>query len=143
MTIASPVLSEGGSVPKRFTCKGAGDRPPLHWSGVPSGARELVLLVEDPDAPGGTFVHWTVFGMAPDGRSVPAGAAEGENSAGKRGWQPPCPPPGDAPHRYRFLLYALGAPSRLEAGAEPDDVHAALDRARPLARGVLEVRFGR
>ena len=127
-------------IPARYTCAGSGDRLPLRWSGVPSRARELVLVVTDPDAPGGRFVHWTAFGIPPTARSVPAGAASGRNSTGKMGWAPPCPPPG-APHRYVFDLYALARTSGLEAGASANDVIAAVRGA--VARGEAVGRFGR
>ena len=112
-----------------------GRSPALAWRGVPAGARELVLAVEDPDAPGGTFVHWTVFGIPPSARGLPAaGVRQGENSGGGRGWTPPCPPRGDRPHRYVFGLYALRRPSGLRAGARPEAVRAAL-ASGALARG--------
>jgi phosphatidylethanolamine-binding protein (PEBP) family uncharacterized protein len=92
-------------------------------------------------------VHWTVFGLAPGTRGLPAGgrlpagAASGANSAGGTGWTPPCPPPGDKPHRYVFTLYALRRPSGLRAGAEASAVRAAL--AAPLARGRLTGTYSR
>jgi Raf kinase inhibitor-like YbhB/YbcL family protein len=104
-------------------------------------------VVEDPDAPGGTFVHWTLYDLAPAVTSlredeVPAGAREGENSFGDRGYGGPCPPGDDEPHRYVFLLYALRSPLGLEAGASPPDVRSAIgDRA--IARGRVTGRFGR
>ena len=133
---------DGGAIPREDTCAGAGRQPALRWSGVPAGTRELVLVVEDPDAPGGTFTHWTRFGLPASARTV-RGGADGTNSFGVRGWRGPCPPPGDRPHRYRFVLYALGAPSGLRAGASVDAVHRALAAAHPLARGELVGRFGR
>ena len=142
IALSSPAL--GTTVPRRFTCDGAGGSPPLRWSGAPAPARELVLVVQDPDAPGGTFVHWTGFGIpaAPSG-TIPAGAhlRSGRNSTGHVGWTPPCPPKGDTPHRYEFSLYALRKPSGLAVGAEPADVRAALTGA--LARGRFTARYGR
>src|SRR3954454_12620563 len=129
------------TVPRRFTCAGAGERPPLRWSGVPRGARELVLVVTDPDAPGGRFVHWTAFGISATAHSVPRTVRQGVATTGKVGWTPPCPPPGDKPHRYVFDLYALRAPSGLKAGAGADAVIAAVRGA--VARGELVSRFGR
>jgi Raf kinase inhibitor-like YbhB/YbcL family protein len=129
------------TIPARYTCSGAGERPPLRWSGVPRGSAELVLVVTDPDAPGGRFVHWTAYGIAPGARAVPARVREGANSAGGNGWTPPCPPGGDEPHRYVFDLYALRAPSGLKQGADADAVIAAVRGAA--ARGELVARFGR
>jgi Raf kinase inhibitor-like YbhB/YbcL family protein len=97
-------------MPQRYTCRGSGQSPPLQWSGVPAGSSSVALVVTDPDAPRGTFVHWVLYdlpgedGGLPEGQ-VPAGARQGENSAGKPGWYPPCPPSGT--HRYVFTVYAL------------------------------------
>jgi Raf kinase inhibitor-like YbhB/YbcL family protein len=141
--VSSPAFAAGAPIPARFTCAGEEVSPPLAWSGVPPEAASLALLVEDPDAPGGTFVHWALYAL-PQGTTalragaVPAGAREGENSFGEEGYGAPCPPEGDAPHRYAFTLYALRAGREPEPGA----VRAAIaDRA--LARGVLTARFGR
>jgi Raf kinase inhibitor-like YbhB/YbcL family protein len=139
ITVTSPAFHDGGTIPKRFTCDGEGGSPALRWSGVPGGARELVLVVEDPDAD--RFVHWTVLGIPakaigiPEGR-VPAGAVETENSFGKPGWGGPCPPEGDDAHHYVFSLYATDAPLGLGKEASPDDVRAALSE-HALARGTL------
>jgi hypothetical protein len=142
ITLSSPAV--GATVPRRFTCAGAGASPPLRWSGAPARARELVLVVQDPDAPGGTFVHWTAFGIrAATSGQIPAGAhpRSGRNSTGHTGWTPPCPPKGDTPHRYEFSLYALPKPSGLAAGASAAGVRAAL--AGALARGQFTARYGR
>ena len=143
MTLASTAFTDGGAIPRRYTCDGAGISPPLSWSGVPSGARELALVVEDEDA--GQFLHWTVLKIRPsvtgfaEGR-VPRGVVQAENSFGDMGWGPPCPPGGDAPHRYVFALYALRA--GLDASGSPDDVRAEIGDLA-LARGTLTGRFGR
>jgi Raf kinase inhibitor-like YbhB/YbcL family protein len=114
---------------------------------VPSGARSLALLMEDPDAPGGTFVHWTLYDLRPSTATLPAGdapsgARQGENSFGHTRYDGPCPPKGDKPHRYEFILYALREPLGVGAGAKPDDVRKAIE-GRALARGQLAGRFGR
>ena len=145
--LESPAFRDGGTLPERFTCDGAKVSPPLAWSGVPRRARGLVLLAEDPDAPGGTFLHWSLFELVPSLRrlregEVPTGAAEGENSFGDTGYGAPCPPEGDDPHRYVFTLYALSVPLVLEGGATPSDVRTAISRAA-LARGTLSARYGR
>jgi Raf kinase inhibitor-like YbhB/YbcL family protein len=144
--LTSTAFDDGATIPERFTCDGDEVSPPLAWSGVPAEARSLALLVEDPDAPGGTFVHWTVFAIPPDttgmeaGR-VPAGAREGENSFGDSAYGGPCPPEGDEPHRYVFTLYALRSEPDLDAGASPEAVRDAVADAA-LARGQLTGRFG-
>jgi Raf kinase inhibitor-like YbhB/YbcL family protein len=143
--LSSPAFDNGGTIPDRFTCSGEGVSPPLRWTGVPAKARELELLVEDPDAD--RFVHWTVLRIPAHARAiaegrVPAGAIETENSFGDRGWGGPCPPEGDDPHRYVFALYTSDARLPLDKNSSPDDVRAALsDHA--IARGTLTGRFGR
>jgi Raf kinase inhibitor-like YbhB/YbcL family protein len=147
IALTSTAFDDGGTIPKRYSCAGDEVSPPLAWTGVPDGARELALLVEDPDAPGGTFVHWVLFKI-PAGTSklaegeVPAGARQGKNSAGKAAYAGPCPPEGDAPHHYEFTLYALKSGLDLPDGAAADDVRAAVAKAA-LARGRLVGRFGR
>jgi Raf kinase inhibitor-like YbhB/YbcL family protein len=145
ISLTSPAFRNGGTIPKRYTCSGDDVSPPLRWSGVPQGARELDLLVEDPDA--GRFVHWTLLGIPPtltrieEGRP-PAGTVETENGFGDRRWGGPCPPEGKGPHRYVFALYATNARLGLDANASSDDVRAALAR-HGLARGTLTARFSR
>jgi Raf kinase inhibitor-like YbhB/YbcL family protein len=143
LTVTSPAFSEDGTIPVRYTCSGAGDRPALRFGGVPSAARELALLVIDPDA--GGFVHWTVYGMDRSVRGIaatglPAGARQGRNSTGGTGWTPPCPPSGV--HRYEFTLYWLRAPSGLAAGADPQKVVDAI-RSAAAGRGELVGRYGK
>jgi len=143
LTVASPDFAAGGAIPVRFSCDGDKARPALRFGGVPSGAAELALVVVDPDA--GGFVHWTVFGLPASTRELassglPAGASEGENSTGKRGWTPPCPPSGT--HRYEFRLYWLKRASGLEAGAKPDAVVAGVSE-RAGGSGLLVGRYTR
>ncbi len=113
MTLASSAFRNGGAIPSRFTCDGVGVPPPLTWR-TSSEAGEFVLLVIDPDAPGGTFVHWLMYSIPPETDSLgegqgPAGAKQGTNDFGQARYGPPCPPPGDAPHHYVFSIYALSA----------------------------------
>jgi Raf kinase inhibitor-like YbhB/YbcL family protein len=143
LRITSADFAANGTIPTRFTCAGAGDRPALRFGGIPRRAREVALLVIDPDA--GGFVHWTVYGMAAGVRGIgatglPSGAREGRNSTGGTGWTPPCPPSGL--HRYEFELYWLRAPSKLAAGADAQKVVAAI-RAKAGGRGELVGRFGK
>jgi Raf kinase inhibitor-like YbhB/YbcL family protein len=142
--LTSPAFSNGALIPKRFTCDGAGVSPPLRWTAPPAATRSFALSVEDPDAPGDTFVHWTGWNLRPTIRRVPTGAhlpIEGTNSAGTRGYTGPCPPAGPA-HHYVFRLYALKAKLRLRAGASPARFHAAL-RGQVLATARLVGRFRR
>jgi hypothetical protein len=149
IALHSPAFADGARIPRGLSCQGAGRAPALRWSGVPAAARELVLAVEDPDAPGGTFVHWTAFGIPPSthglpaGGRLPAGAASGSNSTGATGWTPPCPPQADQPHHYVFTLYALRRPSGLKAGADAGAVRKALTAGAPLARGRLTGTYSR
>ena len=142
--LRSSAFPEGGTIPARYTCSGEGVSPELGWSHVPPRARELTLVVEDPDA--GRFIHWTLIRLSPRSfgvgvDEVPAGAAETKNSAGKRGWTPPCPPKGDDAHHYTFSLYALDKGLTLEPGASPEAVKAVLKGA--LGRGTFTGTYQR
>ena len=144
----TPNFKDGAAIPKEFTCDGAGSKPTLAYRALPAGAIELVLVVQDPDAPDGTFTHWTAWGiaastgagLAPNGQ-FPAGLKEGKNSAGKDGWTPPCPPEGDDAHHYDFSLYALDKGLTLEPGASPEAVEGVLDGA--LGRGTFTGTYKR
>ena len=146
LRVTSPVMAEGDQVPTRYTCAGQDVAPPLAWSGTPPGTDELAVIVDDPDAPGGTFVHWVLFGLDPDltalaeGR-LPAGARQAANSAGSSGYKGPCPPPGRA-HHYRFTVYALGQALTLANGAGTKQAVEAIERAA-IARGRLTATFQR
>jgi len=109
ITVTSRTFEDGRQIPPDNTCKGAGTPPALAWTGVPPAAKSLALVVDDPDAPGGTYVHWVVYDLQPaDGTlagPAPTGAREAANSGGGDGWTPPCPPSGT--HHYRFTVYAL------------------------------------
>lgn len=147
IALRSPAFRDGASIPPQHTCDGDGVSPPLTWTGAPAQAAELVLVVEDPDAPDGTFVHWTLFGLRPDSGGLhagelPPGAGQGENSDGSDEWFAPCPPEDDDAHRYRVVLYALDARSGLEDGASPEEVREVLE-TRALAFGELTGRYRR
>ena len=148
MRLSSPAFRDGASIPARYTCTGQGQSPPLAWRGVPDKARELALSVDDPDAPGGDFTHWLAYGIDPGTRSVapgavPKGALQGRNSFGKDGYSGPCPPKGDKPHHYRFVLYALSKPSGLKAGASVDRFRTAVGGGAALAQGTLTGTYSR
>lgn len=144
MEIRSFAFSEGDDIPADYTCDGKGTSPELSISGVPADAKSLVLIMDDPDAPAGTWVHWTIWNIAssiasivPD--SVPAGAREGMTSFGESGYGGPCPHQGA--HRYYFRLFALDRMLDLPAGASIGDLRAAM--GRPIAEAVLVGRYAR
>lgn len=115
MKIESPVFKDGALIPSRFTCDSDDIFPPFSWSGVPEKTRSLALICDDPDAPVGTWVHWVLFNLLPDVKSLPEhvpatptlnnGAKQGKNDFRNFGYGGPCPPGGT--HRYFFTLYAL------------------------------------
>jgi len=122
-TVSSAAFSEGGAIPKEYTCDGADHTLPVAWSGVPAGTVELALVMDDPDARG--FVHWVVVGIPAaasglDGASLPAGAREGKTGFGRAGYGGPCPPSGT--HHYVITLYALSAPLSLPPAPTADEL---------------------
>ena len=116
--LKSPAFGAGGDIPVKHTRDGPDRSPVLHWSGAPAGTKEFALIVDDPDAPVGTWVHWVLYGVAPAVRELPEGVpardtvpgvgTQGMNDFRKVGYGGPCPPPGPA-HRYFFKLYAIDA----------------------------------
>ena len=125
MELKSTAFTQGGDIPKKYTCDGADVSPPLNWTDPPPGTQSLALLCEDPDAPRGTWVHWVLFNLPASARELPegvptketlsGGGRQGKNDFGKIGYGGPCPPKGPA-HRYFFKLYALDTPLDLKPG---------------------------
>jgi Raf kinase inhibitor-like YbhB/YbcL family protein len=108
--LTSSAFQNGGAIPTQFTCDGAGQSPPLAWDEPPPGTKSFALIVDDPDAPSGTFHHWGAYDIPAATRSIAAGQSVGVqavNDSGNAGYKGPCPPPGHGPHHYRFKLYAL------------------------------------
>jgi Raf kinase inhibitor-like YbhB/YbcL family protein len=145
--LSSTAFTNGARIPTRYTCDGQNTSPQLTWTLVPTRTRSLALLMEDPDGPGGPFVHWTVYDIprgsastAPD--SVPRGSVQGTNSFGDAKYEGPCPPKGDKPHHYVFRVYALDDDLGLKAGASPDDVRQAI-KQHAIATGVLTGDYSR
>lgn len=121
MIITSNAFENNGNIPVEYTCDGADINPPLSFSGVPENTQSLALIVDDPDAPSGTFDHWVVFNISPfattvEANSIPNGGIIGISSTGRSEWVAPCPPSGV--HRYRFKLYALDTMLNLMADAD-------------------------
>jgi Raf kinase inhibitor-like YbhB/YbcL family protein len=140
--LTSSAFAPGGAIPRAYTCDGADVSLPLRWSGVPHGTSELLLVMRDPDAPGGDFVHWAVAGISPGTTNFPAGhvsgaVVAGRNSFGTLGYRGPCPPAG-SPHHYVLTLTALRRSSGLAAG-----FRAARLRARALGTATLIGTYGR
>lgn len=131
MKLTSPAFINQASIPQKYTCQGEGINPPLEISEVPENAKTLVLIVDDPDAPQGEFVHWVMWHIDPattviEENSIPQGAMEGMNSASELGWIAPCPPEDTGEHHYRFMLSALSKDIELEEGTTRDDVYKAM-----------------
>jgi Raf kinase inhibitor-like YbhB/YbcL family protein len=159
--LTSPAFTEGAMIPREFTCDGADRSPPLEWSGVPQAARSLVLICDDPDAPGGTWSHWVLYKLSPSITSLDLGVAtdpvatldpktvvkqprltvtQGRNDFGKIGYGGPCPPWGV--HRYFFRLYALDQRTELAPGATRKAVFKAIE-GHILAEGHLMGKYAR
>ncbi|MGE5263330.1 MAG: YbhB/YbcL family Raf kinase inhibitor-like protein [Acidobacteriota bacterium] len=143
--IASNVFSEGGAIPKKYACDGENISPPLQWVGAPSGAKSFVLIMDDPDAPGGTFTHWVAFDLPGTQTEIleraPSVGKGAKNSRGQNGYTGPCPPSGT--HRYFFTLDALDIPSLgLQEGASRADVEKAMS-GHILASTQTMGRYGR
>lgn len=132
MILTSPSFQNNELIPAKFTCGDGDINPELHVQNVPEGAKSLALIMDDPDAPSGTFTHWLIWNINPETsvikeESVPPGSLEGTTSFGRIGYGGPCPPPGK-PHRYFFKLYALDAMLNLQAGASKSDLEAEIGR---------------
>lgn len=129
MTITSSAFAHNSPMPSKYTCDGENINPPLTFSEIPANAQSLVLLVDDPDAPGGTFHHWSIYNMDPkttqiDENSKPVMGIEGMTSFGKAGYGGPCPPSGT--HRYFFKLYALDTKLNLPEQATFNEIEDAM-----------------
>ena len=137
MQITSTSFLAGEPIPVNHTCDGNNVSPPLQWSGPPAGTKSLALIVDDPDAPMGIWVHWVLFNLpanttelaedVPKGQYLPNGARQGLNDFKHLGYGGPCPPPGK-PHRYFFKVYALSATLDLKPGATRKDVERAMEK---------------
>jgi Raf kinase inhibitor-like YbhB/YbcL family protein len=155
MKLSTTAFEHEGDIPRRHTCDGEDVSPDLAWAQVPDGTQELALIMDDPDAPPGTWVHWVVYGIPADQAGFPedlpksekleSGAIQGRcwgvDSFSRTGYFGPCPPPG-APHRYFFRLYALDVKLSLPTGATKDEVLAAMEK-HVLAEAELMGHYGR
>lgn len=130
-----PDFKGGAPIPKKYTCDGQDVSPALEWDGAPAGAAGFAIIVDDPDAPVGTWVHWVIYGLPAHARKLsegvskepelPSGERQGKNDFGKIGYNGPCPPKG-RPHRYFFKLYALDRKLSLKSGATKAELERAM-----------------
>lgn len=151
LNVSSSAFAAEGMIPSKYSCEGADMSPPLAWSAVPAGTKSIALICDDPDAPGGMWVHWVLFNLPPSASSLPEkvepgaslsdGARQGANDFGKLGYGGPCPPPGKA-HHYFFKVYALDTTVALKPGAKKADLLQAMEH-HVLAEGMLMGKYQR
>ena len=143
-TVTSSAFNDGDSLPKQFTCDGDNVPPPLTWSGAPDGTRSFALIMDDPDAPNGTFTHWVLYDIPARTTQWPteAGGKTLLNSFGRSGYGGPCPPPSHGPHRYVFTLHAIKVRFLELTGERLEDLQTALG-ALTLATARLMMRYER
>jgi len=144
MKITSSAFQDGGNIPSKFTCDGGDINPPLQIAEVPSGAKSLALVVDDPDAPSGLFTHWMVWNISPQTNTIAEGSTpkgvHGINDFGKSGYGGPCPPSGT--HRYYFKIFALDRELDLPPGTKRNQLVAAM-KGHVVAQGELMGRYSR
>lgn len=153
-TLRSPSFQDGGTIPRRHTCDGEDVSPRLEWEGAPAGTRSFALIMYDPDAPAGTFIHWVLYDVPSSLTSLPEGVQsgvelvegvgrQGVNDFGQVGYGGPCPPRGHGPHRYYFALHALSVDSL--SLRPPVTAQRLLDsmRGKVLGHALLMGRYGR
>ena len=139
LRIKSSAFEEMGSIPRQYTCDGKDVNPPLTIEGVPKAAKSMALIADDPDAPGGTWVHWVLWNIDPTiaeirEKSVPLGAVQGRSDFGKNSYGGPCPPSGV--HRYFFKVYALDTMLTIAGNSTKADLERAM-KGHVLAEGHL------
>jgi Raf kinase inhibitor-like YbhB/YbcL family protein len=150
ITVTSTAFTEGGMIPRQYTCDGVDISPPLTWSGIPEGTKSIAVISDDPDAPMGTWVHWVVYNLPPDLTGLPEnimphktlanGGRQGMTDFRKIGYGGPCPPGGT--HRYYFKVYALDTVLDLAPGATKKELLKAMT-GHVLAEGELMGKYRR
>ncbi|MBI2223168.1 MAG: YbhB/YbcL family Raf kinase inhibitor-like protein [Acidobacteria bacterium] len=141
-TVGSPAFAEGSEIPKPHTCDGADAPPPLTIRDAPDGTRSFAIIMDDPDAPRGTFTHWLVYDIPAGGAFDPDRGKTLRSDFGRGGYGGPCPPPGHGPHRYHFTVHAVDVPSLALEGATRRYLEAALE-GHTLATARLTGRYER
>jgi Raf kinase inhibitor-like YbhB/YbcL family protein len=127
LEIISPVFRDGANIPPQYTCRGQNVNPPINILHAPAGTQSLTLVMHDPDAVGGDYLHWLVWDIPPSTESisvngVPVGAIQGKNGSGQNSYTGPCPPKGTGTHHYIFDFYALDTTLDLPAESGIEDV---------------------
>lgn len=150
INVGSTAFTEGGMIPKQYTCDGADMSPSLSWSRMPEGTKSIAVIADDPDAPGGMWVHWVVYNLPPDLTGLPEnvppqktlanGGIQGQTDFRRIGYGGPCPPSGT--HRYFFKVYALDAVLDLAPGAIKKRLLNAME-GHILAEGELMGKYKR
>ena len=151
ISISPDTFSNSSSIPVEYTCDGEDRSPALSWDTVPAGIQSIALIVDDPDAPGKTWVHWVIYNIpansselpfgVPKNKTLDDGSLQGKNDFGRIGYNGPCPPPGK-PHRYFFKVYALDTTLSLKSGATKSQLEAAMS-GHILAQGEMVGKYGR
>jgi hypothetical protein len=144
MKITSSAFQQAANIPSKFSCDGPNTSPPLQISDVPTNAKSVVLIVDDPDAPTGLFTHWAVWNMSPQTSTIVEGSTpkgvHGTNDFGKSRYGGPCPPSGT--HRYYFKVFALDRELDIPVGAKRHQLDAAM-KGHVIAQGELMGRYSR
>ncbi len=151
LNVSSPAFEEGSGIPAKYSCQGEDVSPALQWGEPPQGTQSFALIMDDPDAPGGTFTHWVLFNIPSDSRGLPeavpdqqellSGGRQGKNGFGRVGYGGPCPPPG-RPHCYQLTIYALDQYLDLKAGISKKQLLEAM-KGHVLAQGQLTGTYQR
>jgi Raf kinase inhibitor-like YbhB/YbcL family protein len=147
LDVTSAAFEDRAAIPQQYSCDGSNTSPALAWSGAPEGTQSYALIVDDPDAPGGDFVHWVAYDIpaavtelpasVPEGDTIAAGGRQGLSGTGSIGYIGPCPPPADEAHRYQFRVYALDVETLGFAQAQAKREVLAAMEGHVLAEGLL------
>jgi len=147
--LKSSLLKEGEMIQEKYTCDGEDVSPPLEWEQVPNNTKSFCIIMEDPDAPGGTFTHWIIFNIPENYRSLPEnfpklpqfenGIKQGRNDFNKIGYNGPCPPRGST-HHYKFIIYALDTILNLNSEVKRKEIENSI-KGHILGKGVLTVLY--
>jgi Raf kinase inhibitor-like YbhB/YbcL family protein len=142
-TVTSPAFADGQPVPREFTCDGNDAPPAMTVSDPPQGTKSFAVIMDDPDAPKGTFTHWLAYDVPADGSALRGTAGKTlKNDFGRKGYGGPCPPPGHGPHRYYFTVYAVDVTALDVPGGSRNDLEAALE-GHTLAKARFMGRYER